>query len=169
MARFWALVWAIYEPIRAASSLGKKLRYIEAFYRHSQEIASPSLLDLDSAIARLDVEQLTSLLQAYYVHVTNSNPITPAIALLLRADHQDAGIPAGLRTTGGAVPGVCPSYIEQVQPGAERSLSRGRFFRRPTNHGTSSASGSKSTHPERYRLPCDAFRGRTGRGDAGDR
>lgn len=79
--RFWALVWAIYRTIGATSSLEKKLRYIEALYSHSHEIASPSLLDLDSAIARMDVEQLTSLLQAYYIHVSNSAPITPASQL----------------------------------------------------------------------------------------
>ena len=76
--RFWPLVWAIYQSIGAASSLEKKLRYIEALYSHSQEIAGPSFPDLDSAIARMDVEQLTSLLQAYYVHVANSNPISCA-------------------------------------------------------------------------------------------
>jgi len=74
--RFWGLVWAIYQPIRAASTLEKKLRYIEALFKHSQEIADPSFLD--SAIAGLNVEQLTSLLQAYYIHVSNSAPITPA-------------------------------------------------------------------------------------------
>jgi len=74
--RFWGIVWMIYEPIRAASTLEKKLQNIEALYKHSQEIGHPSLLD--SAIADLNVEQLTSLLQAYYVHVSNSAPITPA-------------------------------------------------------------------------------------------
>lgn len=76
--RFWGLVWAIFEPLGATSSREKKLRYIEALYSHSGEIAGPSLLDIDSAIARLDVEQLTSLLQAYYVHLANSTRITPA-------------------------------------------------------------------------------------------
>src|SRR4051794_39064509 len=45
---------------------------------HSQEIAGPSLPDFDSAIARIDVEQLTSLLQSHSVDVANSNPIPPA-------------------------------------------------------------------------------------------
>lgn len=54
----------------------KKLRPIEAFYKHCQEIAGPSSLDL--AIASLNVEVLTSLLQAFYVHIGNLAPITPA-------------------------------------------------------------------------------------------
>jgi len=74
--RFWPLVWTTYQTIKSASTLEKNLRYIDSLYKHCQEIADPSLLD--SAIAGLDVEQLTSLLQAYYVHVSNSAPITPA-------------------------------------------------------------------------------------------
>jgi integrase len=74
--RFWGLVWAIYKPISAASTLEKKLRYIEALYKHCHEIADPFILD--SALASLNVEQLTSLLQAYYIQVSNSAPITPA-------------------------------------------------------------------------------------------
>lgn len=74
--RFWGLVWAICKPIKAASTLEKKLRNVEALYKHCQEIADSS--HLDSALAGLNVEQLTSLLQAYYVHLSNSAPITPA-------------------------------------------------------------------------------------------
>lgn len=74
--RFWPLVWSIYQTIKSASTLEKNLRYIDSLYKHCQEIADPSLLE--SAMAGLDVEQLTSLLQAYYVHVSSSDPITPA-------------------------------------------------------------------------------------------
>jgi integrase len=73
--RFWSLVWAIYQPMVAKSTLQKKLRYVDAFYKHAQEIAESRL---DSAIAGLDVEQLSSLLQGYYTHIGNSAPITPA-------------------------------------------------------------------------------------------
>jgi hypothetical protein len=71
--RFWGLIWAIYQPVGAASTLEKKLRYIESLYKHCQEIADPSLLD--SAITSLDVEQLSSLLQAYYIHLSNPGPL----------------------------------------------------------------------------------------------
>jgi hypothetical protein len=59
LPRYWSAVWASFIPADGASStLKKKLRQLERFYQHSEELLG--LGGLDDALADLDVDALSS-------------------------------------------------------------------------------------------------------------
>ena len=75
--RYWAVVWAAYQPGGLANStLDKKLAGIDALYEFSEECSG--LGALDDAIAALDVEALSGILEGFYLTIKNNPPITTA-------------------------------------------------------------------------------------------
>jgi len=77
LPRYWAAVWASFQPADLApSTLSKKLSHLESFYQHAEESLGPG--GLDDALASFDVDALSSALEGFYLAIRNRPPITPA-------------------------------------------------------------------------------------------
>ncbi len=69
LPRYWATVWELFNGGQLAeSTLGEKLRHIDALYRHTE--ASGGCLD--DALAALDWDVLSSSLEAFFVCLRNT-------------------------------------------------------------------------------------------------
>lgn len=77
LPRYWAAVWALFQPADLArSTLSKKLRHIDSFYQHTEESLGTGRLD--DALAKFDIDCLSGALEGYFVSIRNRPPITPA-------------------------------------------------------------------------------------------
>ena len=74
--RYWVSVWMLFLPADLApSTLGKKLSQIEALYHHADGVLGAGRLD--DALANLDVDTISSALEAYFLTL-RGGPVTPA-------------------------------------------------------------------------------------------
>lgn len=77
LPRFWAAVWVIYNGGNLApATLNKKLRYLESLYVHTEGLGG----DLDDALAALDFEVLSTVLESFFATLRNvPNPVNSNI------------------------------------------------------------------------------------------
>lgn len=69
--RYWVSVWiTLYAGHLAISSLTKKLHYIEAFYQYVDNTHN-AVDSLDVLIANCDINELSKILEAYFVSIAN--------------------------------------------------------------------------------------------------
>ncbi len=77
LPRYWSTIWSFYRSSELAdSSLLKQLGYLDGFYCFSDDIEYPGVLD--DAIANIDIKVLGQLLEAYFIHLQNKQPINDA-------------------------------------------------------------------------------------------
>lgn len=77
LPRYWAAIWSFYRSSELAdSTLLKQLSYLDSFYCFSDEIEYAGALD--DAIADIDIKVLGRLLEAYFIHLQNKQPINDA-------------------------------------------------------------------------------------------
>ena len=74
LPRYWLTIWSFYFTLDLAdASIKKKLTYIDQFYQFAESIGKPGFLD--DAIADIDLSKLGSVLEAYFIHLQNIQPI----------------------------------------------------------------------------------------------
>lgn len=77
LPRYWATVWTSFLPADLAhATFSKKLRQLDAFYRHTDSQLGNG--GLDNALADFDVEVLRNALETYFLSIRNSPTITSA-------------------------------------------------------------------------------------------
>jgi integrase len=74
--RYWPMIWVLFQPGQnAPTTLEKKLRRVEALYRHADDVLGYGVLD--DALANVDVDKLCSCLESYYL-VLKGLPVSSA-------------------------------------------------------------------------------------------
>lgn len=87
LPRFWATVWSLYQTADLASATKRKqLGYVEAFYLFSEGLVEFGALD--DAIARVDLDLLGEVLEAYFISLRNQPTVTASTQLRWRIAFQ---------------------------------------------------------------------------------
>lgn len=87
LPRYWATIWSLYQTADLASTTKQKqLSYVESLYQFSEN--SRHLGALDDAIARVDIEMLSDILESYFISIRNQPNVTPSTQLRWRVAYQ---------------------------------------------------------------------------------